>query len=268
MTVHEVQTASVGEGASRYLAALPQEKREASRQEVWEFVLWCGRDRPFAGLAPHEVATYAERLSASVPNCQQRIEYLRAFLAHARKVGWRPDNLAVHLKVKRKGAASSAGDGNRESISLTQEGHDELKCELDSLKKRSEQLVVDIASAAADKDFRENAPLNAAREQKGFIDGRIKEIEDTLRLATVVGCGQGPVKKTGISDTVVLCDVVSGEEVSYIIVHPTEADPVHGKISCESPVGKAVVGRGEGEVVEATVPAGKLRYQIKKVGRG
>ena len=142
-----------------------------------------------------------------------------------------------------------------------------MKTELDNLKKKSRELVGEIQRAAADKDFRENAPLHAAREERGHVEGRIKELEQTLKAATIIEEKKTPAKKSSIGDSIVVCELASGEECRYMIVDPREVNIAKGKISIASPLGKALLGRSDGETVEITAPAGKLRYQIKHVER-
>ncbi len=121
--------------------------------------------------------------------------------------------------------------------------------------------------AAADKDFRENAPLEAAREEHGQIEGRIRELEGTLKSAIVIDEKEKVTPKVSIGDSIILRDLASGEVLSYMLVSPREVDPTKGKISSLSPIGRAIIGQSQGEIVEVTVPAGKLRYQIKQIER-
>ena len=267
MTTSDSHNPSLSEAASRFLAKLSPRERETSQQEVYRFVRWYGRERPFAGLTAPEVANYAEQLSLSDTDYTKKLELIRAFLAYAKKEGWSKTNLATHLKTK-KGKSGLRTPGRvdvPETISLTQQGYDELEAELAVFKSKRHQLIDEIRKAAADKDFRENAPLAAAREQRGHVEGRIRELEETLKAASVISGERKPALKAGIGDSIVLCDMGSGEELHYMIVHPREVDPTKGKISSISPIGKALIGRGEGEVIEVTVPAGKLRYQLKQV---
>lgn len=263
------QNPGLGEAAGHFLASLPTEEREASQQEVYKFVRWYGRERPIAGLTAPEVANYAERLSLSDTDYTRKLELIRAFLIYAKKKGWSQLNLATHLKAKKTKTPlpASARQSSTETISLTQQGYAELKAELDTLKSKRPQLIEEMSRAAADKDFRENAPLAAAREQRGHLEGRIKELEETLKAATIINGDKKSTLKANIGDSVVLGDLTSGEELRYMIVNPREVDPTQGKISSASPIGKALIGRGEGEVVEVAVPAGKLRYQVKRVER-
>jgi transcription elongation factor GreA len=260
---------SLGEAATLYLGRLSSQNRDASQPEVYRFARWYGWESSFSRLAGPAVASYAEQLNVSDIDYQKKFEVLRAFLAYAKKAGWSQTNLATHLKT-RKGKSSSAtvvGRNLPEAISLTRQRHDELKAELDNLKKRSPELVVEVQRAAADKDFRENAPLDAAREERGHVEGRIKELEQTLKAATIIEEKKVPTRKSSIGDSIVVCDLASGEECRYMIVDPREVDIAKGKISIASPLGKALLGRSDGETIEITAPAGRLRYQIKCIER-
>ena len=267
MTSSDSQNLSMGEAAGRFMAKLSPEEGGTSQQEVYRFVRWFGLERPLTGLTAHGVASYAERLSSSDTDYARKLELIRAFLAYVKKEGWSKTNLGTHLKAKKAkaGLPASARRGLPNTITLTRQGYAEMEAELAALKKRSYELIDDIRKAAADKDFRENAPLAAAREERGHVEGRVMELEETLKAATILGEEQKSTLKAGIGDSVVLCDSSSGEELHYMIVDPREVDPTRGKISSVSPIGKAIVGRGEGEVVEVAVPAGKLRYQIKRI---
>ena len=261
------QGSSLGEVASRYLAGLSPEEKKSSQQEIYRFVRWYGWERPFTGLTAPEVAKYTEQLSLSDTDYMKKLELIRAFLVYAKKEGWTKTNLAAHLKAKKTEVKlqPSARHGFPQAISLTQQGYVELEAELVALKDERHQVINEMRRAAADKDFRENAPLQAAREQRGHLEGRIKELEEALKSAVIIDEKRKVALKAGVGSIVVLHDLSSGEELRYIIVSPREVDPTRGKISCASPIGRAIIGQGEGEVVEIAVPAGKMRYQIKKI---
>ncbi|HJX12047.1 MAG TPA: transcription elongation factor GreA [Dehalococcoidales bacterium] len=260
---------NLGEAAAQFLATLPPDKREASQPELFRFARWYGWESPFSGLAPPHVARYAEQLSTSDTDYTRRLELVRAFLAYAKKAGWSRTNLATHLKTK-KGRTAPPPAAVRSlpgAVSLTRERYDELQADLAGLKERSRELVAEMQRAAADKDFRENAPLQAAREERGHVEGRIKELEESLKAATIIGEKKEPTHKSVVGDHIVLSDLASGQELRYMIVDPREVDPARGKISIASPLGKALLGRRGGETVEITAPAGKLRYRIERVER-
>jgi transcription elongation factor GreA len=257
---------SLGDAAAKFLATLSTEKREASQPEVYKFARWYGWERSFASLAPPDVAGYAEQFSSSDTDCLKKAEMVRAFLAYGKKSGWSKTNLATHLKTKKAKSGPRPAAGHQpEAISLTRHRYEEIKAELADLKTRSRELVAEIKRAAADKDFRENAPLAAAREERGYVEGRIKELEATLKAATILEEKKGPARKTGVGNIIILDDLASGEELRYMIVDPREVDPSRGKISIASPLGKALLGHRHGDTVEITVPAGKLRYRIKQI---
>jgi len=260
---------TLGEAAALYLANIPAKDRDASQPEVYKFARWYGWESPFSRLAPPAVAGYAEQLSTSDTDYARKQELVRAFLAYAKKAGWSQTNLSTHLKTRKGKAAPqvAASRVTRETASLTRQKYDELVADLESLKQRSQELVGEIQRAAADKDFRENAPLDAAREERGHVEGRVKELEETLKSATIIGEKKEPAVKSGVGDNIILNDLASGEELCYMIVDPREVDPLKGKISIASPLGKALLGRKDGDTVEIKAPAGKLRYQIKRIER-
>ena len=263
------QNPSLGEAATRFLASLPPGEEGTSQQEVYRFVRWYGWERTLAELTAPEVAGYAERLSLSDTEYIKKLELIQAFLVYARKEGWIKNNLATHLKVKKGGARlkSSFKRGSPETISLTQQGYAALKAELAALKSKRSEAIDEVRRAAADKDFRENAPLEAAREQLGHLEGQIKEIEEALKSAVVIDEKRKVALKVSVGDSIILRDLASGEELHYVMVNSKEADATRGKISSASPIGRAVIGRGQGEIIEVTAPAGKLRYQIEQIGR-
>lgn len=269
------QNPNLSEAATSFLASLPPGEKGASQQEVYRFVRWYGWGRALAKLTASEVASYAERLSLSDTDYITKLELIHAFLVYAKKKGWSKSNLATHLKAKKgkvkakKGKArlqSSFRRGSPETISLTQQGYTTLEAELAVLKNKRSEAIDEVRKAAADKDFRENAPLDAAKEQRSHLEGQIKELEEALKSAIVFDKKQKDILKISIGASVILRDLTSGEELRYIMVNSREADPAKGKLSNASPIGKAIIGRGQGEVVEVTAPVGKLRYQIEQIG--
>ena len=261
------QNLNLNDAASHFLASLVPEERNMSQQEIYKFVRWFGWERPLTRLTPPGVANYAERLSLSDTNYMKKFELIRAFLTYASKKGWCKNNLATHFKTRlsKTKLPVSTRQGLPGTTPLTRQGYAELEAKLVVLKSKRSQAIDEIRRAAADKDFRENAPLDAAREERGHLEGRIKELEETLKSAIIVDEEQKVTRKAGIGDSILLCEVTSGEELRCMVVSPREADPTKGRISSASPIGKAVVGRTEDEVIEVGAPAGKLLYQIKEI---
>jgi transcription elongation factor GreA len=261
------QGLTLGEAATSFLVGLAPEKRGASQQEVYKFVRFYGWERTFAELSAPDIGSYAERLSLSDTDHARKLELVRAFLVYAKKEGWSKTNLAIHLKA-RKGKAPSRPSPHRDlpqTVSLTEQGYAEMERTLATLRSRRIEAIDEVRRAAADKDFRENAPLDAAKEQRSYLEGQIRELEETLKSAVIIDKNRETTLKTGIGDSIVLCDLASGAELCYVLVAPKEVDPSRGRISTASPIGKAVIGRRQGEVVEVVAPAGKIRYEIKRV---
>jgi transcription elongation factor GreA len=260
---------SLKEAATRFLASLSPEERQASHNEVYKFTRWYGWEKPFAELSPPDVASYAERLTLSDADYLSKLERVRSFLVYAKKQGWSKGSLASHLKAKKTKKAPRPGIHRDlpETILLTPERYAELEAELDGLRDKSTQLIEDIRLAAADKDFRENAPLQAAREERGHVEGRLKELEEAVKAATIIEDRKEPGVKSGVGDSIVLKDLASNEELRYRIVDPREVDASKGKISIASPLGKGLIGKKTGDIIEITAPAGRLRYQITGIER-
>ena len=258
---------NMGEAARLFLATLQADTRSSSQQEIYRFVRWYGWEQTFGGLNPAGVANYAEQLSQSDADYLKKLELTRAFLSYARKQGWSKVNLSTHLKARKtKGRLASPQRQKRRPVSLTRQGYDELNAELAEFQGKRLGLIEDIRRAAADKDFRENAPLDAAREQRGQVEGRIMELEEILGSAIIIDEAREATHTASLGDNIILQDMASGEEVRYTLVSPSEVDAASGRISGASPIGKAIVGKVQGNVVEITVPAGKLRYKIMKIG--
>lgn len=152
-------------------------------------------------------------------------------------------------------------------IPLTVQGETQLREEVKHLKQVERPRVVDaIAEARAHGDLKENAEYHAAREQQGFIEGRIKEIESKLANAQVIDVTtMKPTGRVVFGATVQLADENTGEEMTYRIVGEDEADIKQGRISVNSPIARGLIGKSEGEVAVVEVPNGKREFEIVEV---
>lgn len=150
---------------------------------------------------------------------------------------------------------------------ITARGAERLRAELQRLKTvERPRIVAAIAEARAHGDLKENAEYHAAREQQGFVEGRIQEIEARLSAAQIIDVAALP--QTGrvvFGVTVILADEGSGEEVKYQIVGDIEADIRQNLISINSPIARALIGKQEGDSVEVHAPAGTRHYEIMEV---
>jgi transcription elongation factor GreA len=265
----EVADLSLGEAAKRFLATISAEERTNSQADINRFTRWFGSQRPISSLTAAEVENYAERMSQSDSDYTRKLENVKVFLTAAKKVKWTKTNFATSLKTRKTKSKNQTRSTKTittiNRVVLTEEGHAELKAELINLQNQRLEVIEEIRKAAADKDFRENVPFHAAREQKGHIEGRILELEETLKLAeTMDGKNHNSIRIT-IGNTVVICDLTTGEEMKYMVVNPREVDLVRGKISYVSPIGQAIMGKSEGDTAEVSAPVGKIRYQIKHI---
>lgn len=152
-------------------------------------------------------------------------------------------------------------------VPLTAKGAENLRTELDHLKRVARpKVIADIAEARAHGDLKENAEYHAAREQQGFIEGRIAEIEAKLSVAQIIDVTSLPNNgKVVFGATVELVDVDSEDTLSYQIVGEDEADIKAGLISINSPIARALIGKEEGDEVEVQVPGGLRNLEIVEV---
>lgn len=146
---------------------------------------------------------------------------------------------------------------------LTPEGEAKLKAELEELKgPRREELAKRLRSAIQMGDLSENADYHKAKEDQGFLEGRIQEIEAILRNAAIIEKTDTDAVSIGSHVTIQEDDF---DPETYHIVGPTEADPRNGRISHESPIGSALINKKVGEFAEAETPGGKIKFKIIKV---
>ncbi|MGC3874819.1 transcription elongation factor GreA [Halomonas sp. GXIMD04776] len=152
-------------------------------------------------------------------------------------------------------------------VPMTVLGEQRLREELSRLKSEARPRVINaIAEAREHGDLKENAEYHAAREEQGFIEGRITEIESKLSASQVIDVTKMP--KTGkviFGVTVELINLDNDEEVRYQIVGEDEADIKSGKISVTSPIARALIGKEEGDVVLVRTPGGEVEYEIGDV---
>jgi len=150
---------------------------------------------------------------------------------------------------------------------ITVQGAERLKSELQQLKSvQRPRVIAAIAEARAHGDLKENAEYHAAKEEQGFIEGRIAEIEQTLAAAEIIDPAR--LKASGkvvFGASVELLNLSSNEEVAYQIVGDLEADISAGLISISSPIARALIGKEQGDVAVVDAPSGEIEYEIVAV---
>jgi transcription elongation factor GreA len=149
---------------------------------------------------------------------------------------------------------------------LTIEGLAKLEDELDFLKsKKRAEIALRIKQALAFGDITENSEYDEAKNEQAFVEGRIVQIENILKTAKVIDDEDIQTDIVSVGCRVTLRDVELGDEVEYLIGGSAEADPINLKISNESPVGKALIGKTIGSIVDIVVPDGVIKYEILNI---
>ena len=159
-------------------------------------------------------------------------------------------------------------DGIPETVYLTRERVVEIEQQLHDLKLNGRKAVAaKIAEARGHGDLSENAEYDAAKEEQQHLELRISKLEATLARAKIIHASDLPNDKIYILSRVKLKDLKANEDFEYLLVSPEESNFEENKISVTSPIGKALLGKNKGDLVEIKVPAGMLKYKILDISR-
>jgi len=150
---------------------------------------------------------------------------------------------------------------------LTPAGYAKLRKELEELESQRVQVAPNSKTAKGYGDLSENFEYHEAKREQGFVEGRILELKIILPGAHVVQPDQIPTDRVGFGSLVHLKDLEYDDEFDYAVVGSLEADPDQDRISYESPLGQALMGKTEGDVAEISVPAGVSRYEIVAIDK-
>ena len=239
-------------------------------QEALRFARWFGEARAATDIKPSDLEAYVETFGASSPLATSRADSLKSFLAYMNKQKILPERLVSHVRVRRTGIRRGSGNSVPEQpqeVRMTSVGKAALEAELEDLREQRPKIALELREARSDGDFRENAPLDAAREAQGQLEARIRELEGTLRHAVMVDEGDGRTiaDRARVGCQVVLLNVTSGAQLSYHLVSAAEARAGSGRLSVESPVGQAVVGKRVGDEFQVTAPSGIVRFRLDNI---
>lgn len=153
-------------------------------------------------------------------------------------------------------------------VILTAEGYDKLLEELEHLTNaRRREVAARIKSAIEFGDISENSEYDDAKNEQAFIEGRITQVKDVLAKASLIDEKKITTKVVSVGSRVKLLDVEENEEFEYMMVGSVEADPENHRISNESPVGQAILGRKAGEAIQVEVPSGTIEYRIIEISK-
>ncbi len=152
-----------------------------------------------------------------------------------------------------------------DTMYLTAEGKEELQRELDKLiNDRRPELAAKLKEAVSQGDLKENADYHDTKEQQAFVEGRIQYLENVLRTAVVI-VNDGNTDIVQVGAEVTIREDGTDEDETYMIVGAAEANPREGRISHESPIGAALIGRKKGDKVKVTTPSGEVVFKIRKI---
>jgi len=257
---------TIAKAMAQYLATLDADEKRKQQQDLNRFTRWCGASIYIDQIKAVELENYGGHVSDQ-NDPLEKIRPVKAFFSYIKKAKITEINLGVHIRVKKTPGRHTVKKSSKKvaTIRLTQQGLEELKGELEKLIAERPHIAETIRLAAADKDFRENAPLDAAKDHQGQVEARIRDLEAIVRTGIVIEGGKGDNRiKLGMAVT--LFDITHNEQLCYKLVGPSEANLARGKLSVESPIGTALVGRTKGEVVQVKAPMGKIEYRIDEAG--
>lgn len=155
---------------------------------------------------------------------------------------------------------------NKKTIFVTKQGLEELKAELHDLEKvKRPQVLERVSQARAMGDLSENSEYTAAREELSLIDGRLEELADMLKRVEIINEEKASKKKSAVQLGSTVTVKINGKKEKFEVVGEWEADPGEKKISHESPLGKALLGKALNDKIEVEAPAGKILYHIVEI---
>ncbi|MFR8642917.1 MAG: transcription elongation factor GreA [Monoglobus pectinilyticus] len=155
---------------------------------------------------------------------------------------------------------------DNKQVKLTEDGLKQLEEELEYLKtKKRKEVSEKIKVALGFGDLSENSEYDEAKNEQAQVEARIVSVEDMLKNAIVIDESERDTSKVELGATVTIHDIEFDEDITYKIVGSTEADPDEGRLSDESPLGKSLMGKAEGEMIDVDAPAGVIQYKILKI---
>ena len=155
---------------------------------------------------------------------------------------------------------------DNKQVKLTEDGLKQLEEELEYLKtKKRKEVSEKIKVALGFRDLSENSEYDEAKNEQAQVEARIVSVENMLKNAIVIDESERDTSKVELGATVTIHDIEFDEDITYKIVGSTEADPDEGRLSDESPLGKSLMGKAEGEMIDVDAPAGVIQYKILKI---
>jgi len=281
LTSEAADTTTIQEALDMYVRSLKSGSRSKGKSSsakpidhkaLYEFVKYFPPTACLQKLTPSDIGQYAEKVNGTgtTPGATAQLQAVKDFLAYAKKnEGLTEENLARYVRIRkaRSRAGATVVSTESQTIELTSEGHAQLVSQRERLVQESESLVEEIRRARADGDVTENSPLDAAREEQGRVEARIQEITSTLDKSVIIVEGQTRDRKVvKIGARVEVKDLNSSRDPKiYTLVNRTEANPLDYRISDDSPMGKALLGKRVGQKLQVDTPRGKQSYEVVSI---
>jgi len=259
---------TLGQAFQEYVVTLKPELRMRHETFVRKYVEFAGHDVWITSITGSHVESFREaQILPTDPQAPERVAALKDWFQFLKKKNYTGTNFGVFVRVKKTTTSRSSGvtqvSIEEETITMTAEGVESLRRELDELNQTHPEIIKAIQEAREDKDFRENSPLEAAREALAFNEQRRRAIETALKRAVVADNLTTDVSAVGSTVSVTRAD--NGAKGVWKLVGPREANARDQKISVESPVGRALLGKRAGDLVSVETPSGSLEFRIDEV---
>ncbi len=246
---------------------------EGARQAINRFLSHVGPATPIVELNPNGIERFQQIMGDNTTDLESKLRPVKEFLRYCWKEReWCEQNLGNHLKIKRSaGGVRTTGNFTHEeaeTFEMTAEGLEHLKRELSEAEARMPDLIQAVAAAREDKDIRENAPLEAAREQQERLSSRIDELRYQIDRAVVREAADTGRAQIGSLVTVVVVDsegAEQGQSKEYTLVGTTQANAAERRISVDSPLGRGLLDQQANRVIEIDAPSGRKRFKLVSV---
>ncbi|MQC16803.1 MAG: transcription elongation factor GreA [Chloroflexi bacterium] len=248
-----------------FMAGEPDKLREGA-PIVGAFLEEFGLDRSMSEMSSEFVTEYVEEHGTDQLSDR---EPLRAFLAYCSRLAFTEENLVPALQLGPEAGGARGGQGAAAELGgkafyVTLDGLKRLEVQVEEERAKRPSIAEKLREAMADKDFRENAPLDAARDEQAHLEMRIRDLEEKLRNAVIID-QEAKGGRANVGSVVRLKNMKTDSEQEFTLVAPNEVDPKSGKISTESPVGLAVINRITGDDVTVNAPSGPIPFKILEV---
>ena len=248
-----------------FMASEPDKLRE-ELPAITAFLESYGLDRSMEDLQGEYVTSYVREHARDSAG---DLEPLRAFLAYCSRLAFTSKNLVPYLQLGPTAGGARGGQGAAAELGgkafyVTIDGLRRLEIQLEDERAKRPDIAQKLRDAMADKDFRENAPLDAARDEQAHLEMRIRDLESKLRNAVIID-EETKAGRANVGSVVKLKNLKTDREQEITLVPPNELDPKAGRISIDSPVGMAVINHSPGDEVTVNAPSGPIKFKIIEV---